>query len=231
MLEVKNISKNYGSQPAVRYVSFSIKQGEIVGFLGPNGAGKSTTLKLITGSLPMDSGSVVVSGYDLQRDSLKAKARIGYLPENNPLYDDMYVPEYLDYVAGLYLLDKRKERIAEIIRHTGLQPEVHKKIEQLSKGYRQRVGLAQALIHRPDVLILDEPLSGLDPHQTDEINRLLLSIHSDKVILFSSHTLSEVANICKRVMIIQRGEIAADLPQNEIADLEVLFKELTRENR
>jgi len=228
MLEAKNISKNYGSQPAVKNVSFSIQRGEIVGFLGPNGAGKSTTLKLIAGSLPMDSGSVFISGYDLRSDVLKAKSHIGYLPENNPLYDDMYVPEYLDYVAGLYLLDNRKERIAEIIRQTGLQPEAHKKIEQLSKGYRQRVGLAQALIHRPDVLVLDEPLSGLDPNQTDEINRLLLSLHSDKAILFSSHTLSEVASICTRIVLIVRGEIVADLPRNEIEDLEVLFKELTK---
>ena len=199
-----------------------------MGFLGPNGAGKSTVMKLITGSLPMDSGSVVVSGYDLRCNALKAKSHIGYLPENNPLYDDMYVPEYLDYVAGLYRLDNRKARIAEIIRQTGLQPEAHKKIEQLSKGYRQRAGLAQALIHRPDVLVLDEPLSGLDPNQTDEINRLLLSLHSDKAILFSSHTLSEVVNICTRIVFIVRGEIVADLPRNEIADLEILFKELTK---
>ena len=231
MLAAKNIFKSYGSQPAVNNVSFSIGRGEIVGFLGPNGAGKTTTLKLVTGSLPMDSGSVVVSGYDLQRDSLKAKSLIGYLPENNPLYDDMYVPEYLGYVAGLYLLDNRKIRIAEIIRQTGLQPEAHKKIEQLSKGYRQRVGLAQALIHRPDVLVLDEPLSGLDLNQTDEINRLLLSLHSDKAILFSSHTLSEVANLCTRIVFILRGEIAADLPRNEIDNLEILYKELTKENQ
>ena len=230
MLEVKNISKSFGFQPAVKNVSFSIGRGEIVGFLGPNGAGKSTTLNIITGSLPMDSGSVVVSGYDLQCDALKAKSHIGYLPENNPLYGDMYVPEYLDYVAGLYLLDNRRERVSEMIRQTGLQPEAHKKIEQLSKGYRQRVGLAQTLIHRPDVLILDEPLSGLDPNQTDEINHLLLSLHREKVILFSSHTLSEVASICTRILFILRGEIVADLPRNETDDLEVLFKELTKRN-
>ena len=227
MLEVKNISKSYGSQPAVKNVSFSIGRGEIVGFLGPNGAGKSTTLKLITGSLPMDSGSVVISGYDLQRDALKAKSHTGYLPENNPLYDDMYVPEYLEYAAGLYRLDNRKERISEMIRQTGLQAESHKKIEQLSKGYRQRLGLAQALIHQPDVLVLDEPLSGLDPNQTDEINRLLLSLHADKAILFSSHTLSEVASICTRIVFILRGEIVTDLPRNEIDNLEILFKELS----
>ncbi|GHV58209.1 hypothetical protein FACS1894182_09440 [Bacteroidia bacterium] len=227
MLEVKNISKKYGSQAAVKDVSFSIGRGEIVGFLGPNGAGKSTALKLIAGSLPVDSGSVVISGYDLQCDPLKAKARIGYLPENNPLYDDMYVAEYLDYTAGLYLLDNRKARVAEIIRQTGLQPEAYKKIEQLSKGYRQRVGLAQALIHQPEVLILDEPSSGLDPNQTDEINRLLLSLQPEKVILFSSHTLSEVATVCTRILFIHQGEIVADLPRNEIEDLEILFKELT----
>ncbi|MDR1527579.1 MAG: ATP-binding cassette domain-containing protein [Dysgonamonadaceae bacterium] len=227
MLEVQNITKKYGSQTALKNVSFSIGKGEIAGFLGPNGAGKSTALKLITGSLPMDSGSVVISGYDLRREPLKAKFHTGYLPENNPLYDDMYVTEYLDYVAGLYLLDNRKERVAEIIRQTGLQAEAHKKIEQLSKGYRQRAGLAQALIHNPDVLVLDEPSSGLDPNQSSEINRLLLRLQPEKTILFSSHTLPEVAAVCTRILFIHRGEIVADLPRNEIEDLEVLFKELT----
>ncbi|MDR0542781.1 MAG: ABC transporter ATP-binding protein [Dysgonamonadaceae bacterium] len=229
MLEVKNISKKYGLQAAVENVSFSIGKGEIAGFLGPNGAGKSTTLKLITGCLPMDSGSVVISGYDLQRDALKAKFHIGYLPENNPLYEDMYVSEYLDYVAGLYLLENRRAHVTEIIRQTGLQPEAHKKIEQLSKGYRQRVGLAQALIHQPDVLVLDEPSSGLDPNQTDEINRLLLSLQQERAILFSSHTLSEVASVCTRILFIHRGKIVADLPREEIENLDVLFKELTKD--
>jgi ABC-2 type transport system ATP-binding protein len=228
VLEVKNISKKYGSQVAVGNVSFSVGRGEIVGFLGPNGAGKSTTLKIITGSLSMDSGSVVISGYDLRSEPLKAKARIGYLPENNPLYDDMYVPEYLDYVAGLYLLDNRNARVAEIIRQTGLQSEAHKKIEQLSKGYRQRVGLAQALIHQPDVLVLDEPSAGLDPNQTDEINELLVHLKPEKAILFSSHTLSEAATICTRIVFIHRGMIVADVPRNDISDLDILFKELTQ---
>ncbi|MDR2683045.1 MAG: ATP-binding cassette domain-containing protein [Dysgonamonadaceae bacterium] len=227
MLEVKNITKKYGSQTALHNVSFSIGRGEIVGFLGPNGAGKSTALKGITGSLPLDSGSVVIAGYDLQREPLKARFHIGYLPENNPLYDDMYVPEYLDYVAGLYLLDHRRERVADIIRQTGLQPEAHKKIEQLSKGYRQRVGLAQALIHNPEVLVLDEPSSGLDPNQTDEINRLLLRLQPEKTLLFSSHTLPEVATICTRILFIHRGEIVADLAREEIGDLEKVFREVT----
>ncbi|MDR2805923.1 MAG: ABC transporter ATP-binding protein [Dysgonamonadaceae bacterium] len=228
MLEVKNISKKYGSQIAVGNISFSVARGEIVGFLGPNGAGKSTTLNVIAGSLPMDSGSVVISGYDLQREPLKAKARIGYLPENNPLYDDMYVLEYLDYVAGLYCLDNRDARVDEIIRQTGLQPEAHKKIEQLSKGYRQRVGLAQALIHQPDVLVLDEPSSGLDPNQTDEINDLLVRLKPEKAILFSSHTLSEAATLCTRIVFIHRGTIVADVPRNEISDLDVLFRQLNK---
>jgi ABC-2 type transport system ATP-binding protein len=228
VLEVKNISKKYGSQIAVGNISFSVARGEIVGFLGPNGAGKSTTLNVIAGSLPMDSGSVVISGYDLQREPLKAKARIGYLPENNPLYDDMYVLEYLDYVAGLYCLDNRDARVDEIIRQTGLQPEAHKKIEQLSKGYRQRVGLAQALIHQPDVLVLDEPSSGLDPNQTDEINDLLVRLKPEKAILFSSHTLSEAATLCTRIVFIHRGTIVADVPRNEISDLDVLFRQLNK---
>jgi ABC-2 type transport system ATP-binding protein len=228
MLKVKNITKRYGSKAAVSDVSFSIARGEVVGFLGPNGAGKSTTLKLIAGSLPMDSGSVFIAGCDMQRDALQAKCRIGYLPENNPLYDDMYMGEYLDYVAGLYLLDNRRERVADLLRQMELQPEAHKKIEHLSKGYRQRVGLAQALIHNPDVLLLDEPSSGLDPSQTDEINRLLLRLKPEKAILFSSHTLSNVATVCTRLLFIRQGTLVADLPRKEIEDLEALFKALTQ---
>lgn len=235
-MEVKNITKRYGSQIAVHNLSFSIRVGEIVGFLGPNGAGKSTTLKLITGSLPIDRGadgrvgSVTVSGYDLQREPLKAKSRIGFLPENNPLYDDMYVPEYLLYAAGLYLMGDRQARVAEILRQTGLQTEVRKKIGKLSKGYRQRLGLAQALLHRPDVLILDEPASGLDPNQTQELHRLLRRLRETTAILFSSHTLSEVASISTRILFIHRGEMLADLPRTAIEDPEALFKELTNDS-
>ena len=227
LLEVRNLSKHYGLQPAVNTISFSIDKGEIVGFLGPNGAGKSTTMKMIAGSLAPDNGSVIVSGSDLQQDTLNAKSHIGFLPEDNPLYNDMYVVEYLEYTAGLYALSDPANRIREVIRQTGLQSEAHKKIEQLSKGYRQRVGLAQAILHQPDVLILDEPASGLDPNQTGEINRLLLSLSREKGILFSSHTLSEVATICTRILFIHQGEIVKDLPKNEIRDMEILFKELT----
>jgi ABC-2 type transport system ATP-binding protein len=205
MLEVKNLTKRYGGKTVVRDVSFSIGRGEIVGFLGLNGAGKSTTLKLIAGSIPMDGGSVSICGHDLRCNALKAKRHIGYLPENNPLYDDMYVAEYLDYVAGLYLLDNRKARVVEIIRQIGLQPEAHKRIEQLSKGYRQRVGLAQALIHDPDILILDEPTSGLDLNQRDGINRLLVDLGREKAILFSSHALGEAGEVCTRVLVIRDG--------------------------
>jgi ABC-2 type transport system ATP-binding protein len=228
VLEVRNLSKQYGSQQAVKNVSFSMERGEIVGFLGPNGAGKSTVMKMITGCIPPDAGSVSIVGKDIRQDALQAKYHTGFLPENNPLYDDMYPIEYLEYVAGLYGLDHRTERIREVIRQTGLQPEVHKKIEQLSKGYRQRLGLAQAILHQPDVLILDEPASGLDPNQMEEVNRLLLAMSRDKGVLFSSHTLSEAATICTRILFIHKGEIAADLPAGEIEDLEVLFKELTQ---
>ena len=227
LLEVHNVSKCYGSQWAVKNVSFSIDKGEIVGFLGPNGAGKSTTMKMITGSLSVDSGSVIISGSNLQQDHLCAKLHTGFLPENNPLYDEMYVIEYLEYVAGLYDMVKPENRIREVILQTGLKTEAHKKIEQLSKGYRQRVGLAQAILHQPDILILDEPTSGLDPNQTSEMNRLLSSFSKEKGILFSSHTLSEVTTICTRILFIHQGEVVVDLPKNEIADLEVLFKELT----
>ncbi|MDR0864736.1 MAG: ABC transporter ATP-binding protein [Candidatus Symbiothrix sp.] len=227
ILEVQEISKNYGSQQAVKNVSFAIAPGEIVGFLGPNGAGKSTTLKMITGCVPLDKGAVKINGIDLWEDALKAKSLMGFLPEDNPLYGEMYISEYLEYVAGLYAMDHIKENVTEVIRQTGLQAETAKKIEQLSKGYRQRVGLAQAIIHQPKLLVLDEPTAGLDPNQTTEINALLLSLGRNKGILFSSHTLSEVATICTRILFIHRGEIVADLSRNEIGDLESLFKELT----
>ena len=215
VLDVQNISKNYGRQAAVKAVSFSIEKGEIVGFLGVNGAGKSTTMKIIAGCMLPDSGTVV-------------KSSLGFLPEDNPLYDEMYVPEYLRYVAGLYALTHPKEKVEEIIQQTGLHPERHKRIEQLSKGYRQRVGLAQAIIHQPELLLLDEPTAGLDPNQTKEIHAFLLSLSQEKGILFSSHTLSEVATICTRILFIHQGKIVADRPRNEIEDLETLFAELTR---
>ncbi|MCC8145116.1 MAG: ATP-binding cassette domain-containing protein [Bacteroidales bacterium] len=228
ILKVQNISKSYGSQQVVKDISFSIQKGEIIGFLGPNGAGKSTTMKILTGCISPEQGKILIDDMDLMKNPLDAKSHIGFLPENNPLYEEMYVPEYLEYVAGLYSLDHKEEKTKQIIQQTGLTPEKHKKIEQLSKGYKQRVGLAQALIHDPDLLVLDEPTSGLDPNQTEEIHRLIVSLSKNKGILFSSHTLSEVATICTRILFIHRGEIKADLPVSEIQDLEILFKEITK---
>jgi len=228
ILEVQNISKNYGSQQVVKNVSFSIAKGEIVGFLGPNGAGKSTTMKIIAGCLSEHKGNVKINSFDIQTQAIEAKSQIGFLPEENPLYGEMYVSEYLEYVAKLYSSFQPKEKVTEIIQYTGLQTEAHKKIDQLSKGYKQRVGLAQAIIHNPNLLILDEPTSGLDPNQIEEINKLLLSLSKEKAILFSSHSLSEVASICTRILFIHKGEIVADRPYTEIENLESLFKELTK---
>ncbi|MCL1938056.1 MAG: ABC transporter ATP-binding protein [Candidatus Azobacteroides sp.] len=228
ILEVCNISKNYGSLPAVKEASFSMREGEIVGFLGLNGAGKSTVMKIIAGCIPFNAGSVQINGIELKKNDLEYKSHLGFLPENNPLYDEMYVLEYLEYVAGLYAMDSIREEARKVVRQTGLQTEVSKKIGQLSKGYRQRLGLAQAIIHHPDLLILDEPTSGLDPRQTEEMLFLLHSLSKEKGILFSSHTLSEVSILITRVLIIHHGEIIADLPRDETGDLEVLFKDLTK---
>jgi ABC-2 type transport system ATP-binding protein len=182
---------------------------------------------MIAGCLPPDEGTVIINGADLRKDPLKAKAMMGFLPEDNPLYDEMYVTEYLEYVAGLYALKDCRESVKEVIRQTGLQEEMHKTIGQLSKGYRQRVGLAQAILHHPELVVLDEPTTGLDPNQTVEINTLLLSLSQNKGILFSSHTLSEAATICTRILFIHRGKIVADLLRKDIGNLESLFKELT----
>ncbi|MDL2223906.1 ATP-binding cassette domain-containing protein [Bacteroidales bacterium OttesenSCG-928-M06] len=228
ILQVLNISKSYRTQKAVNNISFSINKGEIIGFLGPNGAGKSTTMQIISGCIPPDEGEILIRNINLREDAINAKMNIGFLPESNPLYEEMYVAEYLEYVAGLYSLNHIRELTEDIIKKTGITPERHKKISQLSKGYKQRVGLAQALIHDPKLLILDEPTSGLDPNQMEEIHQLLLSLSKDKGILFSSHTLSEVATICTRILFIHQGEIKADLPVEEINDLELLFKELTK---
>jgi ABC-2 type transport system ATP-binding protein len=229
ILNVQNISKKYGSQQAVKNVSFNIAKGEIVGFLGPNGAGKSTTMKIITGCLQDYQGKVSVNSFDLQTQAIQAKSHIGFLPEENPLYDEMYIPEYLEYVANLYSPTPRKAKIVEIIHYTGLQPEIRKKIGQLSKGYRQRVGLAQAILPDPDLLVLDEPTSGLDPNQTEEMKKLLFSLSKEKAILFSSHSLSEIADICTRILFIHRGEIVLDKPTAEIKNLQLLFHKLTNE--
>jgi ABC-2 type transport system ATP-binding protein len=207
---VKNITKTYGSQKAVNDVSFEVKQGEIVGLLGPNGAGKSTLMKIITCYKLPTSGSVSVCGFDIIEDAQAIKKRIGYLPENNPLYLDMYVKESLGFVARICKKKNIKARIEEVIALTGLEKEKHKKIAALSKGYRQRVGLAQSLIHDPEVLILDEPTSGLDPNQLVDIRNLIKDIGKSKTVLFSTHIMQEAEAICNRVIIIDKGIIKAD---------------------
>ncbi len=209
-IRVNLLSKQYGGQKAVNDISFQVNKGEIVGFLGPNGAGKSTTMKMITGYLQSDSGSATVGGIDVAKDPVAVKKKIGYLPEANPLYHDMYVREYLDFIAGVHQLKNKKQAIENVIGLTGLSVESKKKIGQLSKGYKQRVGLAAALIHDPEVLILDEPTSGLDPNQIIEIRNVIKQQGIDKTVLFSSHILQEVAAICNRVIIINKGNIVAD---------------------
>ena len=209
-IEVKNLFKYYGQQAAVNDVSFSVKQGEILGFLGPNGAGKSTTMKIITGFIPSHSGEVTVCGLKVDVDNLEARKLIGYLPENNPLYLDMYVKEYLEFVGGIYKINKLKSRVNEMIDAVGLGIEQNKKIGALSKGYRQRVGLAQAIIHDPKVLILDEPTSGLDPNQLVEIRELIRTIGQQKTVMFSTHIMQEAEAICDRLVIINNGRIVAN---------------------
>ena len=211
-IAVKEISKRYGSQLAVNKVSFEVHTGEIVGFIGPNGAGKSTTMKMITGTLSPDSGSVKINNLPALEHQKEIRGMIGYLPENNPLYHEMYIREYLQYVAGLYQVNGKeaRERISTVIEMTALTREVGKKIGNLSKGYRQRVGLAQALIHDPDILVLDEPTSGLDPNQLVEIRNLVSTIGKEKTVLLSTHILQEVEAICDRVIIINNGGIVAD---------------------
>ena len=217
-IEVRNVFKYYGEQAAVKGISFSVKSGEIVGFLGPNGAGKSTTMKMITGFIPATSGEILVSGMPVGTDQLNPKQKIGYLPENNPLYLDMYVREYLDFVAGIYKLSNRSERVDLMIDSLGLEIEQNKKIGALSKGYRQRVGLAQAMIHDPEVLILDEPTSGLDPNQLVEIRELIKSIGKEKTLMLSTHIMQEAEAICDRVVILSKGEIVADTPTQRLHD-------------
>jgi ABC-2 type transport system ATP-binding protein len=205
---VENISKNYGAQKALDNISFSIKRGEIVGFLGPNGAGKSTLMKILTTYLKSDSGNAIVNEYDVVLDQKKVQKSVGYLPEHNPLYLDLYVREYLVFNADLHKVAKL--RIDEVITLTGLTPECHKKIGELSKGYRQRVGLATALLHNPDVLILDEPTTGLDPNQLVEIRELIKNIGKNKTVFLSTHIMQEVEAICDRVIIIDKGKIVTD---------------------
>jgi ABC-2 type transport system ATP-binding protein len=208
-IEVVGLSKYYGEQKAVNNISFTINKGEIVGFLGPNGAGKSTTLKMITGYLQPNQGKILITGKDISKDPISCKQKIGYLPEANPLYGEMYVKEYLSFIAGVHQINNASS-IDLIIQKVGLTIEQNKKINQLSKGYKQRVGLAAALIHQPEVLILDEPTSGLDPNQIIEIRNLIKAEGANKTVLFSSHILQEVEAICDRVIIIHKGNIVAD---------------------
>lgn len=209
-IKVKHLTKYYGSQTAVNNISFEAKKGEILGFLGPNGAGKSTTMKIITGFIPASSGNVEVCGLDVEKDALESRTKIGYLPENNPLYLDMYVKEYLEFVAKIYKVKNRKARVNDMIEQVGLEREQHKLIGALSKGYRQRVGLAQAIIHEPEVLILDEPTSGLDPNQLVEIRALIKNIGKEKTVMLSTHIMQEVEAICDRVIIIKNGNLVAN---------------------
>ena len=207
-IQVREISKSFGAQQALNEVTFEISKGEVVGFLGPNGAGKSTMMRILTTYLEADSGQAAVNAFDVTSDSRNVQRSVGYLPENNPLYPEMYAREYLAYQADFFNVDT--STIEAVIERTGLQPEVHKKIGQLSKGYKQRVGLAAALLHDPDVLILDEPTTGLDPNQLIEIRKLIREIGAQKTILLSTHILKEVEAVCDRVIIINKGKIVAD---------------------
>jgi ABC-2 type transport system ATP-binding protein len=229
-IEVKKVSKYYGSQAALKQVSLSLKKGDIVGFLGPNGAGKSTLMKIICCYLSKDEGEVNVCNLNIEKEALKIKSKVGYLPEHNPLYNEMYIKEYLDFVAGIYKVSK--DRIEEMISLTGLDKEQHKKISQLSKGYKQRVGLAAALIHDPEVLILDEPTTGLDPNQLVEIRNLIKECGKNKTVLLSTHIMQEVDKICNRVIVINKGEIVANEMLDNLkaknTDLEIYFQQLTK---
>jgi ABC-2 type transport system ATP-binding protein len=229
---ISNLTKIYGNQKAIDNLSFSINKGEIVGFLGPNGAGKSTTMKLITGYLTPTSGNVSVCGIDVATNAIEAKKKIGYLPESNALYFEMYIKEYLQFIAGINKVNNKDVAIKNIINLVGLEVEQHKKIGQLSKGYKQRVGIAAALIKNPEVLILDEPTSGLDPNQIIEIRNLIKQQAHNKTVLFSSHILQEVQAICDKIIIINKGKIVAfdsliNL-QNTGETLENIFISLTR---
>jgi ABC-2 type transport system ATP-binding protein len=235
-ITVNNLTKNYGAQKAVDDISFTVNKGEIVGFLGPNGAGKSTTMKIITGYLTASAGSTKVCGIPVTENSNETKKKIGYLPESNPLYFDMYVREYLDFITNIHAVKNKEEKIEAVIKTVGLSVEANKKIGQLSKGYKQRVGLAAALIHDPEVLILDEPTTGLDPNQIIEIRELIKKLGADKTVLFSSHILQEVQAICDRVIIINKGKIVADdllenlLGKKHFNELRLEIKEVVQDD-
>jgi ABC-2 type transport system ATP-binding protein len=231
-IRVEVLTKIYGEQIAVDGISFTAEPG-VLGFLGPNGAGKSTTMKILTCFIPQTDGKASVCGFDISKQPLEVKRNIGYLPENNPLYTEMYVKEALGFVAGIHKMHQPEKRIAEVIEQTGLGPEQHKRVGQLSKGYRQRVGLAQAILHNPQVLILDEPTSGLDPNQLIGIRQLILDLGKTKTIVLSTHIMQEVEAVCNRVIIINKGKIAADdtlqglRSKNSNKTLENIFIELT----
>ena len=230
-ININKVNKFYGKQQALNDVSFSLNKGEIVGFLGPNGAGKSSLMKIITCYLEQDSGKVQVCDLDTLEQNLKVKAKIGYLPENNPLYTDMYIKEYLTFVGRIYKVENLNNRITEIIQQTGLTAEQSKKIGELSKGFKQRVGLAAALIHNPEILILDEPTTGLDPNQLVEIRNLIKEVGKDKTVLLSTHIMQEVDKMCNRIIIINKGKIVEDQLisnlQKDNIDLEEHFRKLT----
>ncbi|HOG05860.1 MAG TPA: ATP-binding cassette domain-containing protein [Paludibacter sp.] len=231
-IQIAGLTKKIERQLVLNNISFDIGAGEIVGFLGPNGAGKTTTMRILTGSLAYEIGSVRICGLEVKENRTQTNALIGYLPENNPLYPEMYVREYLDFIAGIYgIKSERKALIEKMIERVGLSPEVHKKIKQLSKGYKQRVGLAQALLPDPKVLILDEPTTGLDPNQLEEIRTLIKGAGQDKTVMLSTHILQEVKALCNRVIIINKGEIAADtklvMGKSEDMALEEMFKKIT----
>ena len=228
MIQIEHISKTYGDQVALPDVSFSIQKGDIVGLLGVNGAGKSTLMKILAGGMIADKGRVTFLGEDILSNPLEVKKRIGYLSEDNPLYEDMYVKEYLEYVAGIYKVGN--DAVSRVIQETGLEKEYKKKIKALSKGNRQRVGIAQALVHNPEFLILDEATSGLDPNQRESLNALFKELSKDKMILFSTHILFEVKAICSRVIFLDKGKLLIDKNIDEIDSIENTFHTLTNEN-
>lgn len=233
-IQVESLSKSYGQQIAVNAISFKVDKGTILGFLGPNGAGKSTTMKILAGYLPQSSGSAKICGFDTMSDSLNVRKRIGYLPESNALYHEMYVKEFLNFIADIHHVKDKKARIGEVILLTGLSLEQNKKIGELSKGYKQRVGIAQAIIHDPEVLILDEPTSGLDPNQLIEIRSLIKKLGETKTVIFSTHIMQEVEAVCSEVIIINKGKIVANdsianlLAQHQEKSIEPIFVKLTQ---
>lgn len=228
MIEIQNISKSYGKKNALSDVSFAVEKGEIVGLLGVNGAGKSTLMKIMSGIISPDKGDIFVSGQNLLNQPLKVKKNIGYLSEDNPLYEDMYVTEYISFVAGLFKVDKRG--VNRVIEQVGLKDECAKKIKHLSKGNRQRVGIAQVLVHDPKLIILDEPTAGLDPNQRDSLNKLFIELSKEKVILFSTHILQDVRDICSRIILMNEGRIILDKEIEYIESVENMFHQLTNEN-